>query len=452
MFCGIGTIRMGFEQAGHTCVYSVEWDKHKRKIYEVIFGNEPEGRDITAVRANELPRADCWTFGAPCQDFSIAGLRNGMDGDRSSLVREVFRLVRETPEEHRPEWLLYENVKGMLSSNKGLDYLEILFEMASLGYDIQYELLNSKDFGVPQNRERVYTLGHSRRFGERKVLPIGADNINAIEASEQKQDLMYADCGVGHKWTERSSTAPPLRSQGGGNAPGIAVIQIGNVMPTATRDNPNQGRVYDSDGLSPCLNKMEGGGREPMIQCVGNLNNGNSQRGRVYDAAGLSPSLCSHSDTGAGLEPKIIEPVAVEGVNWGAKDQNDRRFKDPGVLIPEATKQGYAIAHEGDSINLAVPNSKTRRGRVGKGVANTLDTSCNQATLSGARIRRLTPRECMRLQGVPDYITDKIIAAGISDTQMYRAAGDACTVNVIYEIAKRISISYIEGLRETEAE
>ena len=108
---------------------------------------------------------------------------------------------------------------------------------------------------------------------------------------------------------------------------------------------------------------MEGGGREPIIQCVGNLNNGKSQRGRVYNSDGISPSLCSHSDTGAGLEPKV---------------------------------------------------------------------------LNGTRIRRLTPRECMRLQGVPDYITDKLIEAGISDTQLYRAAGDACTVSVIYEIAKRM--------------
>jgi DNA (cytosine-5)-methyltransferase 1 len=172
MFSGIGTVRMGFEQAGHECVYSIEWDKHKRGIYNVIFGEEPRGRDIRTVRANELPRADIWTFGAPCQDFSIAGRREGLEGDRSSLIREVFRLVRETKEEHRPEWLLYENVKGMLSSNKGFDYLEILFEMESLGYDIEWQLLNSKDFGVPQNRERVFTIGHSRRYGERKVFPI----------------------------------------------------------------------------------------------------------------------------------------------------------------------------------------------------------------------------------------------------------------------------------------
>ena len=140
LFCGIGTIRMGMEQAGHECVYSVEWDKHKRKIYSIIFGGEPEGADICAVNARDIPTADVWTFGAPCQDFSIAGKRAGLKGDRSSLVREVFRLNRETEEEHRPKYLLYENVKGMLSSNKGFDYLEILSEMESLGYNIEWQV------------------------------------------------------------------------------------------------------------------------------------------------------------------------------------------------------------------------------------------------------------------------------------------------------------------------
>ena len=165
LFCGMGTIRMGFEQAGWECVYSVEWDKHKRRIYEVIFGREPEGCDIRKLRGSDVPRADCWCFGAPCQDFSIAGKREGMEGERSSLVREVFRVVRETAEEDRPQWLLYENVKGMLSSNGGLDFLGIILEMESLGYDIEWQTLNSKDFGVPQNRERVFTLGHLRSRG-----------------------------------------------------------------------------------------------------------------------------------------------------------------------------------------------------------------------------------------------------------------------------------------------
>ena len=361
MFAGMGTVRMGFERAGHECVSAIEFDPHKRKIYEVIFGHEPEFGDITAVRGTDLPSADCWCFGAPCQDFSLAGMREGLEGDRSSLIREVFRLVRETPQELRPEWLLYENVKGMLSSGperrrklkgekrwNGFDFLEILFEMASLGYDIQYELLNSKDFGVPQNRERVYTLGHLRTRGTRKVFPFGeSGTVHNESISDRPSDNEIALC---------------LTSKGQSNWTGSFVKQIGNVMPTATRDNPNQGRVYDPTGLAPCLNKMEGGGREPLI---------------------TEPCAC--------LTPDRLE-----------KRQNGRRFKEPGEPMFTLTKQDI------------------------------------HGIKQNSRIRRLTPRECMRLQGVPDCITDKLIAAEISDTQMYRAAGDACTVNVIYEIAKRL--------------
>jgi DNA (cytosine-5)-methyltransferase 1 len=361
MFCGMGTVRMGFEKAGHECVYSIEWDKHKRKIYEVIFGNEPESSDITTVRASDLPISDCWAFGAPCQDFSIAGTRTGLEGDRSSLVKEVFRLVRETQEEYRPEWLLYENVKGMLSSNKGFDYLEILFEMASLGYDIEFQLLNSKYFGVPQNRERVFTIGHLRARGSRKVFPIsGQSNENTTVGKSTKTAVARTLTGGGHS---------------GGNHSGMTILevkQIGNVMPTANRSNPNQGRVYDANGIAPCLNKMEGGGREPMIVASG-----------IY--------TCQSKD---------FTGPALQGLNRTVKANKP----DAGVVLQE-----------------------TRAGH------------------TSYRIRRLTPRECMRLQGVADEVTDKLIAAKISDSQMYRAAGDACTVNVIYEIAKRMAIAEIEA-------
>lgn len=287
MFCGMGTVRMGFEQAGHECVYSIEWDKHKRKIYEVIFGREPEASDICAVRGTDLPLSDCWCFGAPCQDFSMAGIREGLGGDRSSLVREVFRLVWETPQEHRPEWLLYENVKGMLSSNKGLDYLEILCEMASLGYDIQYELLNSKDFGVPQNRERVYTLGHLRRCGEREVFPIGK---GCKQFSEKLTNLRKQKEAIGGFYFSASKkfTRPLLI------------------------------------GISRCLKAHQ---------------------------------------------------------------------NDEAVMFNDGTA------------------------------------------------RKFTPKERMRLQGVPDYITEKLISSGISDSEIATAAGDACTVNVIYEIAKAMTRS-----------
>ena len=197
------------EMAGHECVGFCEYDEHavasytsmhliteeqreylatlpmrerKQEILKEEYRNgEWYAKDIRHVNGVGLPRADIWCFGAPCQDFSVAGARKGLDGDRSSLVREVFRILAELKEEDRPEWLIYENVKGMLSSNQGRDYLSILMELDELGYDAEWNLINSKDYGVPQNRERVYTVGHLRRYGRSEVFPIeGTDGENSV--------------------------------------------------------------------------------------------------------------------------------------------------------------------------------------------------------------------------------------------------------------------------------
>ena len=247
-FAGVGGFRRGLELAGHKCVGFCEWDKFaatsytsmhlitneqrkylssltlKQRQKEILKNENRNGEwyanDIRNVDAGSLPEADCWTFGAPCQDFSIAGKRAGLDGDRSSLIREIFRLLEEQEEQDRPEWLIYENVKGMLSSNRGLDYLSILSEMDRLGYDIEWQNINSKWF-VPQNRERIYTLGHLRRFGRAKILPVtGTDRENSL-------------CQIG--------------------------------MRQSKRKNPNAYRVYDKEGISPSLGTMHGGGRESSV-------------------------------------------------------------------------------------------------------------------------------------------------------------------------------------------
>ena len=203
LFAGIGGFRRGMELAGHKCVGFCEYDsfatasytsmhliteeqreylktldKKKRQkeiIKEEYRNGEWYAKDITEVRGGDMPEAECWCFGAPCQSFSVSGKREGLEGE-SGLVREVFRILREKRQEDRPEWIIYENVKGMFSSNRGFDYFAILSEMDKLGYDVEWQLFNSKDWGVPQNRERVYTVGHLRRCGRRKIFPFtGAD-------------------------------------------------------------------------------------------------------------------------------------------------------------------------------------------------------------------------------------------------------------------------------------
>lgn len=393
---------MGFEKSGHECVYSIEWDKHKRRIYSVIFGKEPEGKDIRTICGNELPRSDCWCFGFPCQDISVAGKQLGFNGDRSSMFFEVMRLLSEIEERNKPSYLFIENVKNLISVNEGWDFFNLLYSLDLAGYDAEWQLLNSKNFGVPQNRERVFIIGHLRGRSTRKIFPI-------------------------------TGTNQPI---------GVPIKRLAHA-----NNFRRYNQTYDINSSIEALDTCQGGGRQPCVKIVGNTNpSGNSMNGQVYDSKGLAPTLTTNKGEGNKILVRaVLTPDRIE------KRQNGRRFKEPGepmftltkqdihgVAIKEATKKGYAIAEEGDSINLEQPNSKTRRGRVGKGIANTLTTSCNQTVLKGFRVRKLTPKECWRLQGIKDKITEKVIAAGISNSQMYIGSGDATTVNVIYEIANRL--------------
>ena len=220
LFAGVGGFRKGMELAGHECVGFCEFDKYAVASYtamhlatqeqldylqtlplrdrqrEILKEEYRHGEwyadDIRRVDAGSIPKAECWCFGAPCQDFSNAYTgRRGLDGDRSSLVREVFRILREMREEDRPEWLIYENVKGMLSSNRGFDFLAILLELDECGYDLEWQLLDSTDFGVPQHRERVYTIGHLRRYGERKVFPL--PNLCEADGKDIRHSVLCAN-------------------------------------------------------------------------------------------------------------------------------------------------------------------------------------------------------------------------------------------------------------------
>lgn len=271
-FAGLGGFRIGMEKAGHKCVGFCEFDKFavasytsmhliteeqraylatldlKKRQKEILKEEYRNGEwyadDIRNVHAWNFPKSDCWCFGAPCQDFSIAGKRAGLDGERSSLIREIFRLLEEIGEEDRPEWLFYENVKGMLSSNRGFDYLAILAEMDRWGYDIEWQILNSKDY-VPQNRERVFTIGHLRRCGTSKVFPVErADGENSIY-------------GIGHRKGYRRNT-----------------------------------QIFDRGGITEALDTAAGGGRgHHTIEVIGTLNPERHSDRDVIGIGGVAPAI-----------------------------------------------------------------------------------------------------------------------------------------------------------------
>lgn len=372
LFAGIGGFRLGMESAGHECVGFCEIDKFARTSYKAIHNTEGEIElhDITTVTDEEIRNighVDVICGGFPCQAFSIAGHRRGFEDTRGTLFFEIARFADIL----KPKYLFLENVKGLLNHDKGNTFKTILGALDGLGYDVEWQVLNSKNFSVPQNRERVFIIGHLREGRTRRVFPILGEN--------------------------------------------------------AKSDN-----------------------QQPKIEIVGNTKNPNgTSQGTgsvVYDSNGLVGTLCARDYK----EPKQVA-IPVLTPDRVKKRQNGRRFKadgEPmftltaqdrhGILIKEATKQGYAEAEIGDSVNLSHPNSKTRRGRVGKQIANTLLTGESQGVVEpDFRIRKLTPRECWRLQGFPDWAFDKAQEVN-SNSQLYKQAGNSVTVNVIAAIAKEL--------------
>lgn len=343
-FAGIGGFRLGMEMAGHECVGHCEIDKFADKSYRTmhkIKESEWFASDITRIKPGELPEADCYCFGFPCQAFSIAGNRRGFQDTCGTLFFEVMRLAKE----RKPNLLFAENVKGLLNHQRGQTFGIIISTMDELGYDVEWQVLNSADFGVPQNRERVFIIGHLRGTCGRKVFPIAENHETTDELYNQTTNTIIGRYG------QSLST-------------GSYIIE--NKRYTQIR------------------------------QIIGG-----SQGRRVYDPERLSVTLRS------------------QGGGYGGRT---------GL---------YAEANEGDLIDFANLGSTTRRGRVKKGVANTLDTRCRQGALNGYRIRKLTPRECFRLQGFPDDYFDRAATVN-SDSQLYKQAGNSVTVSVVYEIAKRL--------------
>lgn len=372
LFAGIGGFRFGMESAGHECVAFCEIDKFARASYKAIHNTEGEIElhDITTVTDDEIRNighVDAICGGFPCQAFSIAGYRRGFEDTRGTLFFEIARFAAIL----KPKYLFLENVKGLLNHDKGNTFEVILSALDELGYDVEWQVLNSKDFGVPQNRERVFIIGHLRGQRGRKIFPIGGKSQSTSNQS---------------------------------------VVKIGNVNPSG---NGMNGEVYQAEGLAPTLTTNKGEGQKIAVKTntikqFGVLQPNYNQSGVVYNTDGIAPTIRAYQ--GGGLEPKI--------------------------RVREATKQGYAEASVGDSVNLSHPNSKTRRGRVGEGIANTLVTGDSQGVVTpNFRIRKLTPRECWRLQGFPDWAFDKAQEVN-SNSQLYKQAGNSVTVNVIKEIAR----------------
>lgn len=376
LFAGIGGFRRGMELAGHKCIGFCEWDKYARASYismhciteeqraylatldlkkrqkEILKNEYLNGEwcsdDIRAVDAGNIPKADCWCFGAPCQDFSVAGKRAGLDGDRSSLVREVFRILNEIREEDRPEWLVYENVKGMLSSNRGFDFLSILLELEVGGYDIEWQLLNSKLHGVPQNRERVYTIGHLRRRGTKKVFPISAANGKDCMEHEQTRQigaklfkqfpgekfLSMDDAFITDVGTDTASTVTDRYYKGLGNHKDNMILEKAEpsqIDIIGHRDNYRRNmQTYSPDGLTETLDTCTGGAENHTLP----LNVGGVQDSPNLKCNRLQELQKSTNERCFGIDKSIYgEPRPVANTLTAREDRGISSQKQTGTAI-----------------------------------------------------------------------------------------------------------------------
>jgi len=424
LFAGVGGFRQALDSLGGECVFSSEIDKFAAQAYETLYGEKPAG-DITQIDAKDIPNHDLLVGGFPCQAFSVAGKRKGFEDTRGTLFFEIAIIAKEK----RPKALLLENVKGLVNHDKGRT-LDVMIEtLNEIGYIVDFEILNSKYFGVPQNRERIFIIAVREGLIEQSPWIIEGNTI--VPKGKRRISEYHWAKTFNFDWPEQTEVTTRLRDiletevdekyYLDEEKTAKLIAQLDETLP-AHFPTPNDVNNTLRTGGKGSLTAKHNYDHIAEPQMLGHVDiKGHDAIRRVYSAESVGPTLTTMG--GGHREPKIAE--------------------QQGVAIREATKKGYAIAEEGDSVNVQFPGSKTRRGRVGKRIANTLEASnINQGTpiKDGARyrIRKLTPRECFRLQNFPDEAFDKLKDAGISDSQLYKMSGNAITTSVVEAIGERL--------------
>lgn len=426
-FAGYGTATFALKALGieHDLVGYSEIDKYAVQCFEQNHGGKNFG-DISKIDWSQVPDFDLLTGGFPCQDVSNAG-KQDLEKGRSVLGFELTKALVEK----QPKYFLFENVKGILS-DKFDDFLtSLLRQWKDAGYNVYYKKLNTRDFGIPQNRERVFFVGirndvveelmRPEDFGYCFEWPIEFDlklklkDLLEVDVDEKyflKEEQVEKIMSKSVKRTQSNRIVKGDVSQtisAGTHDYSMGAIKLEEV----TKDVSDAQRIYDSNGCAKTLKGLGGGqGAKTGLYVVGcvvrqrNRHNKNEVKGQQLESHGK------------------------EFANSITSVQ-----KDSMILVKNATKKGYQKALVGDGISLEQPNSKTRRGRVQKEGVSTLQTSGQQGVLDKDRVRRLTPKECFRLQG---FLKDEVNLEGLSDTQKYKLAGNGQSVNVVKLIFKEL--------------
>lgn len=405
LFAGIGGFDLAFQRNGMRCVWQAEKDANCRSVLRNHhFGVHREIiEDVKHVNKADHISPDVICGGFPCQDLSVAGKRAGLAGDRSGLFFEYMRIVGELV----PNWVVIENVPGLLSSNKGRDMATVLGTLEKLGYGTAYRTLDSQYFGVPQRRRRVFIVGC-----------IGADWRSAAKVLFEPESLPWNPPPQRETQQEVAGTldAGSGQRRGAGQSPGMLTVANALTASNGQRNDPSNDTLlaFDTTNVTSPTNRSNPKPGDPCHTL-------NSQS---------HPPAIAYRTTG----------------NDGAYETGDR----VGALNCGTDPNQHVIAYQchGSSVGPA-GTLRTNTDSV-PFICPTIDASYNDKFgsnqwvdqghgLLGPGVRRLTPRECERLQGFPDdwtrYRSD---GTKLKDSPRYRMLGNAVTVNVAEWIGKRI--------------
>lgn len=381
---GIGGFRQALENLGCECVGYSEIDKHAIKLYSAWYNDECNFGDITKIEAEKLPDFELLVGGFPCQAFSVAGKRGGFNDTRGTIFFDFARIMKAK----KPKFAIFENVKGLLNHDGGKTYETMLRTLDELGYDAQWGILNTRFHGLPQNRERVYIVANLRERSSTKILfERGNGSADKVERTEQSiiGDESIAPCLMASEYKSPR------------------IVKIGSIGGKPCQSD----QVYSPSGVSVTLSAQNGGkGAMTGLYKIGDIDGLNTQYSRVYDSEGVSTTINAQGG-GLGAKTGLYKVGAIDGVF---------RLKQ-GNRVYGVNGKARTICAEGG----------------GYGGYTGLYTNSEQT-----KVRRLTPKECFRLQGFKDEMVELGYKLGISDTQLYKMAGNAVSVPVVEWVAQRV--------------
>lgn len=460
LFSGLGAFEKGLDKLGvdYEVVNFCEIDKYASKAYSLIH-EVPESLnlgDITKVDENTLPDADILVFGSPCQDFSVAGGQAGamwkckdcghsfnplhvhhskrntcpecgstsLNKTRSSLVCEGLRIIKAK----RPDYIVYENVKNLVSKKFITSFNYFIKELEEYGYDVKYKVLNAKDYGVPQNRERVFVVATKKNLNIDYKFPKGFALDKCIA------DIVEADVDIKYYLSEDKQKRFKAYDKMKGS-------RVGPVKKHEDSIGQRE-EVYFKDGVMGTIMATDYKG--PKLILEGNIEGyAYNELGRVYDVKGICPTLTTMQ--GGDRQPKIlIRAGEIEGLKF---KQDSRVYHKDGIA-PTILANSQQIIYDEDARIIGYERFPlkflNRNGRNTDGQYTYCIDTCHTGGLkeiynnNNFKIRKLTPKECFRLMGFDDKDHDILVQNKISDTQRYKQAGNSIVVDTLVYIFKNL--------------